>query len=66
MFAIVGGDALVRLLGDLPPMEFYLTNAATEYLLCFNHHDYLIACGSAREWLATYQGVSAYPLKKVQ
>lgn len=34
---------------------FYLTNASTDYLLCFNHHDYLIACGAAREWVVNYQ-----------
>jgi hypothetical protein len=31
--------------------EFYLTNKATEYVLCFNHHNVLIACGKAIEWL---------------
>ncbi len=38
----------------MPAEEFYLTNTLTDYLLCFNHHDYLIACGRAREWLTAY------------
>ncbi len=54
-FVVGGGEALVRLLGEMHRVEFYLTNMSTDYLLCFNHHDYLIACGAAREWLATYQ-----------
>jgi hypothetical protein len=55
MFAIAGGHAVVRLLGEMPAEEFYLTNTLTDYLLCVNHHDYLIACGRAREWLTAYQ-----------
>jgi hypothetical protein len=54
-FVMVGGRALVSVIGELYGEEFYLTNASTDYLLCFNHHDYLIACGTAREWLANYE-----------
>lgn len=32
-------------------VEFYVTNKNNEYLLCFNHHDVLIACGDATEWI---------------
>ena len=31
--------------------EFYITNKKTTYLLAFNHHDYLIACGDSEKWL---------------
>lgn len=31
--------------------DFYLTNEACDYLLCFNHHQHLIACGAAKDWL---------------
>jgi hypothetical protein len=31
--------------------EFYITNSDTQFLICFNQHDYLIASGSAKEWL---------------
>lgn len=55
MFMVAGGDDLVNILGEMPRREFYLTNASTDYLLCFNHHDYLIACGATREWMVNYQ-----------
>ncbi|WP_346768745.1 DUF6756 family protein [Paenibacillus sp. HB172176] len=32
-------------------VEFYITNKRCDYLLCFNHHDYLIACGEAINWI---------------
>lgn len=55
VFAIPSGGALVQILGEMYWSEFYLTDTATDYLLCFNHHDFLIACGRAREWLEHYQ-----------
>ena len=45
------GDALLRVLEECPAMEFYLTNAWTQYVLCHNHHDYLVGVGSCKEWL---------------
>jgi hypothetical protein len=43
---------LVQVFGETYHLsEFYATNAMTTYLLCFNHHDYLIAAGDAIEWL---------------
>jgi hypothetical protein len=42
---------IVVLLGETTNFEFYLTNSTTDYLLCFNHHDYLIASGMALPWL---------------
>lgn len=49
------GDDIVAILGDTYGYEFYITNRAVEYLLCFNHHDILIACGDAKEWLKEYK-----------
>lgn len=38
-------------------VEFYVTNKNNEYLLCFNHHDVLIACGDATEWIKKYENI---------
>ena len=51
MFRFVDGSQVVAVLGECYPFEFYLTNDATAYLLCFNHHDFLIAAGTAALWL---------------
>ncbi len=48
---IANGAKIVALVGETANFEFYLTNPATDYLLCFNHHDYLIASGTAMPWL---------------
>jgi hypothetical protein len=47
----VNGNQVTSLLDDTYGFEFYLINRALEYLLCFNHHDVLIAAGSAVDWL---------------
>jgi hypothetical protein len=31
--------------------EFYVTDERYSFLLCFNHHDFLIAAGAAGSWL---------------
>ncbi|OPX44210.1 hypothetical protein CLHUN_17640 [Ruminiclostridium hungatei] len=54
-FAFNNGDNVVSVLSETYGFEFYLTNRATEYLLCFNHHDVLIACGNAIKWLKKYK-----------
>ena len=35
---------------DRESFEFYLTNRDTTYLVCFNHHDFLIGTGEATQW----------------
>lgn len=51
VFALPNGKALTDILSETFNIEFYITNKAGDYLLCFNHHDYLIACGNAENWL---------------
>ncbi len=34
--------------------EFYITDEKLSYLICKNHHDYLICCGIAKKWLINY------------
>ena len=44
---------MVAILGETSLFEFYVTDKNASYLLAFNHHDYLIACGEAKNWLKT-------------
>jgi hypothetical protein len=51
MFQIPSGGALESLLTNTYAFEFYITDIDAAYLICFNHHDMLICCGTARAWL---------------
>ena len=52
-FLFKNGDDLVAVLGETYGFEFYVTNKEKSYLLVFNHHDILMACGDAKNWLNT-------------
>jgi hypothetical protein len=52
MFRLPDGSALDGLLQSSVGFEFYVTDLDATYLACFNHHDVLVCCGSARAWLA--------------
>jgi hypothetical protein len=45
------GKDLMLILQECPPFEFYVADIAFNYLVCFNHHDYLIGWGDARLWV---------------
>lgn len=45
---------IVTILYNTYGFEFYLTNKTVDYVMCFNHHDYLVVCGKAIEWLKEY------------
>lgn len=51
MLVINDGNALYKLLSEMFGFEFYITNFKTNYVLCFNHHDCLVGCGTAAEWI---------------
>lgn len=51
MFLFRDGSEIVPVLAESVGFEFYITNSSTDYLICFNHHDYLIATGTAAVWL---------------
>lgn len=51
---MVGIPDLKTVLGECPAFEFSLCGLESEYLLAANHHDYLIAAGSAAAWLRSY------------
>lgn len=55
VYRFTNGDDVVAILSETYGFEFYITNRAVDYLLCFNHHDVLIACGNAKEWLKEYK-----------
>jgi hypothetical protein len=46
------GNDLLRVLKECPALEFYVCNEDAGYLLCSNHHDYLIGWGTAGTWVA--------------
>ena len=52
-YRVSSGDDLTKLLSECPGFEFYVTNEEIDFLLCHNHHDYLIGAGKAASWVAT-------------
>ena len=59
-FELTDGAELVTLLADCTGFEFYVTNKSTRYLLSFNHHDFLVAAGEAKEWLRLKIGLPLF------
>lgn len=53
-FILKSGKDVVSIIGEIFNVEFYLTNEKTSYLICFNHHDVLLASGEAKKWLEEY------------
>lgn len=53
VYRVSSGKDLTNLLTECPGFEFYVTNDDYDFLLCHNHHDYLIGTGGAAEWVAT-------------
>jgi hypothetical protein len=47
------GNDLTLAIGESFGFEFYVTDAQATYLLCFNHHDFLIGSGTAVTWIET-------------
>jgi hypothetical protein len=46
------GKDLIMILQECPPFEFYVCDITFTFLICFNHHDYLIAWGGANLWVS--------------
>lgn len=55
IYELNSGEDVVNILGEIFNIEFYLSNRETGYLLCYNHHDFLVASGDAKEWLQDYK-----------
>lgn len=51
MIVINNGQILYKILSEMFAFEFYITNFETNFLICFNHHDCLLCCGRAKNWL---------------
>lgn len=51
VITIGNGTELYKLLNEMFGFEFYITNFETDYLICFNHHDCLLGCGAAKNWI---------------
>ena len=49
---ISNGILLQKILEETYNFVFYITDQRLSYLLCHNDHDFVIACGDARNWIA--------------
>lgn len=47
------GADLLRVLDESPLLECYVCDEAASYLLCWNHHDFVIGWGTASAWVDT-------------
>lgn len=53
-FLFDDGGNLMPVLAECYRFTFYLTDTNSSFLLAYNDHENLIACGSAKEWLLNY------------
>jgi hypothetical protein len=51
MWIIPSGSILTSILSATIGFPFYVTSLNTDYILCFDDHDCLIANGKAVEWI---------------
>lgn len=51
MFLFANAAEIGPVIAECTRFEFYITNPTTDYLLTFNHHDFVIAVGTASKWL---------------
>ncbi|PAD66658.1 hypothetical protein CHH83_22945 [Bacillus sp. 7586-K] len=54
-FEFNNGEDIVKVLENCYDFEFYVSNRSLDYLICFNHHRILYACGTASKWLSKYK-----------
>lgn len=57
MLQVPSGMTLHRLLQNTFGFEFYVSDSEATYLIAFNHHDMLVCCGTAQEWIRTRTGL---------
>lgn len=50
-FRVRNGDELNAIIGECPLFEYFVTDENRTYLMCHNHHDYLIGVGNAASWV---------------
>jgi len=51
------GSDLLRVLKECPALEFYICDQDASYLLCSNHHDFIIGWGAAKSWVDRLAGL---------
>ncbi|HSS47938.1 MAG TPA: hypothetical protein VLX28_03225 [Thermoanaerobaculia bacterium] len=51
-FDFDSGVDIPRVIEGCFGFEFYVTDRQTSFLICFNHHDFLIGAGRAKAWVA--------------
>lgn len=51
MLQFPAGRTVAEVVGECCGFEYYLTNRPVDFVLCFNHHDCIIATGDAMDWL---------------
>ena len=51
IYIILENQSLSKLLREMPIKVFYVTNDNLDYIISYNDHEYLIACGIAETWL---------------
>ncbi len=50
-FEFEDGSEITAVIAECFRFEFYVTDDQYSFLICFNHHDFLIAAGQAHAWL---------------
>jgi hypothetical protein len=50
------GSDLLRVLEECTALEFYICDQDASYLLCSNHHDYVVGWGTAKPWVGRLGG----------
>jgi hypothetical protein len=63
MFCFEDAGQLTEVLENCYGFVFYISNWNADFLLAYNDHDYLIACGEAKEWLRNYHTVKELGLE---
>lgn len=51
IWRLKSGKDLLQVLKECPAIEYYVCDESANYLLCNNHHDFVVAWGSAEPWL---------------
>jgi hypothetical protein len=54
-FIFNNGKHIIDIISECYSFEFYLADFDLNYVICFNHHRVLIACGTASLWLKKYK-----------
>jgi hypothetical protein len=56
VWKFMNGSDLLRVLEECPALEFYICDRDASYLLCSNHHDYVVGWGAAKPWVGRLGG----------